>query len=497
MKKPTDLPITDADWQQTPVSVQVLVVSLWARVRHLEQVVAQQAVQLSRLADLEAEVVKLREQVGKNSRNSSRPPSTDAPSVPKRKRRKKSDRSRGGQPGHEGHGRSLLPAEQVDAIVPVKPCRCGLCGHCLEGDDAHPRRHQVVEIPPVQAQVTEYQLHTLRCSECDRLTQASWPMGVPRGDFGPRVQALVGLLSGSYRLSKRLVRTLLADAFGVEMSLGTVCAIQQQVSQAVAGPVEQARQHVQAQEAVNLDETGWREAKTNVWLWTATSALVTVFVIRLHRSQAVVRELLGDMFTGIVGSDRYSAYRFLTVAGRQLCRAHLRRDFQAMIDRGGDSAVTGQALLEQVDTMFGWWHRVRDGTLQRSTFKSYMSSVRHRVEMDLWYGEQCPHPATAATCREIGKVKQALWTFVRVDGVEPTNNAAERALRHGVLWRKSSFGTDSLAGSRFVERMMTVHTTLRQQQRNVLEYLCAACRAAINGQLPPTLLPGSTATPAQ
>ena len=167
-----------------------------------------------------------------------------------------------------------------------------------------------------------------------------------------------------------------------------------------------------------------------------------------------------------------------------------------MVDRGGVSAAIGRPLLEHADQIFAWWHRVRDGTLERSTFRSYMSRVRYRVHLDLWFGTQCRHEATAATCREILKAKEALWTFVRCDGVEPTNNAAERALRHGVLWRKGSFGTDSPAGSRFVERMMTVRASLRQQQRNVLEYLTAACEAALHHRRPPSLLPSSAPTQA-
>ena len=496
MNQPAELPITAADWQHTPLAVQVLVISLWERVGQLEKVVEQQAAQLSRMAALEEEVARLREQVGKTSRNSSRPPSSDPPSTPKKGRRRKSGRRRGGQPGHEGHGRSLLSREEVDRIVAVKPDTCESCGQPLEGEDEHPQRHQVVEIPPVKAQVTEYELHTLRCSHCGGLTEAAWPDGVPRGAFGPRVQALVGLLSGSYRLSKRLMEELLADAFGVELSLGTVCGLEQQVSQAVGAPVEAARVHVQQQGVANLDETGWREGGVKAWLWTAVTASVTVFAIHAHRSQEVARQLLGQRFGGIVGSDRYSAYSYVSVSHRQLCWAHLLRDFQAMVDRGGVSAPIGRALLAHADQLFIWWHRVRDGTLERSTFRSYMSQIRYRVHLELWFGTQCRHEATAATCREILKLKDALWTFVRCEGVEPTNNAAERALRHGVLWRKGSFGTDSPAGSRFVERLMTVRATLRQQQRNVLDYLTAACEAALHHRRPPSLLPSSVPTQA-
>lgn len=471
MSKPTDISVSEADWQQTPESVQGVVLSLLTEVKQLRR-----------------EVCKLREQVEKTSRNSSRPPSSDPPSVEKPSRRP-SGRSRGGQPGHEGHGRGLLPVEEVDEVVPVKPLVCRSCEADLSGEDGHPLRHQVTEIPPVRAYVTEYQLHTLACPHCQTLTEASLPEGVPSGAFGSRVEALTGLLSGGYRLSKRKVQSLLSDGFGVEMSLGSVTQQEQRVSEALAEPVASAQAYIQEQEAVNMDETGWSEGKAKAWLWTVVSTWVTVFAIRLSRGSQVVRELLDTEFDGVVGSDRWSAYSFLPLERRQLCWSHLKRAFQAFVDRGGESASVGALLLTQVDQMFTWWHRVRDGTLKRSSFQTYMVDVKARVHLYLESGQQCAHPETAATCRELLKVERALWTFVYKEGVEPTNNAAEQAVRHGVLWRKSSLGTQSATGSRFAERIMTVVATLRQQKRNVLDYLTQACQAVRLGQTPPSLLP--------
>jgi transposase len=218
---------------------------------------------------------------------------------------------------------------------------------------------------------------------------------------------------------------------------------------------------------------------------------VTVFVVRLSRSGQVARELLGETFAGILVTDRYSAYNWYPRRWRQLCWAHLLRDFAAMCDRGGASAELGQALLAQAHQMFTWWHRVREGSLQRSTFRSYMTPLRREVERLLEAGSRSDVPKTAGTCRDILKRREALWTFVQVTGVEPTNNAAERAIRPGVLWRKGSFGSQSVAGSRFVESMLTVVATLKQQQRNVFAYLTAACEAALQGAGAPSLLPTS------
>lgn len=467
---PPELPISSEDWARTPPAVQAVVLTLFEEVRILR-----------------ARVAALEERLGQNSQNSSRPPSTDPPFLPKRQR-KPSGRQPGGQPGHEGTGRFLKPPEEVDEVVEVKPEVCASCGAKLKGHDPHPIRHQVTELPPVRAKVTEYQLHTLSCALCRISTAAELPQGVPRGAFGVRVQALVSLFTGAYRISKRNVRDLLEDCFGVDLALGSVCPLEQATSQAIAVPVEEAKAYVQTQPAVNMDETGWRQDNRRAWLWTAVTALVSVFLIRASRGSKVVCELLGQPFKGVVGSDRWSAYSFLPLRRRQVCWGHLKREFQAYEDRGGPSAPIGQALLSQVDQIFVWWYRVRDGTLARSTFRVYMGPVKGRVIALLRQGQACAHPKTAATCREILKVEPALWTFVIKEGVEPTNNAAERALRHGVLWRKSSFGTQSEAGSRYVERMMTVVTTLRQQKRNVLDYLTAACEAHLRGETPPSLL---------
>ena len=307
-------------------------------------------------------------------------------------------------------------------------------------------------------------------------------------------QAWIGLLSGAYRMSKRNIVALLADAFSLDLAVGSVSQLEQHVSEALAAPVEDARDYVRQQAAVHIDETGWREARENAWLWTVATDLVTVFAIRSRRDSEVARELLGDDTTAIVGSDRHKAYGYLPVLQRQACWSHLERTFEKFVDRGGDAAWVGQQLLEFTHQMFSWWHRVRDGTLERSSLQTYISDLRLRFRLRLWQGELLADEKTARTCANLAAIEPALWTFVRKEGVEPTNNAAERALRHGVLWRKGSFGTHSPAGSRFVERILTVRDTLRQQQRNVLDYLTEACQATLHHRHAPSLLPQSAST---
>jgi transposase len=432
----------------------------------------------------------LQEQLNQTSRNSSRPPSSD-PLHRERPRRPRSPRRRGGQPGHPGHTRTLVSVDEVDEVVVIKPEQCTHCQAPLSGDDPQPWRHHVIEIPPIKPVVTEYQWHQLVCAACGEVSRAPWPEGVPSGTYGPRAQATVALCTGSYRLSKRTTQQVMEEVFGVPMSGGTISPLEQATTEALAAPVEEARTYVHAQEVAHLDETSWRQGGKRAWLWVAVTSLVTVFVVRMSRGGHVARELLGEGFSGILVTDRYSAYHWYPVRWRQLCWAHVLRDFEAMRGRGGRSEEIGDALLAQAHQLFTWWHRVRAGTLKRSTFRSYMTPLRREVERLLAAGSCCGVPKTEGMCGEILKLRQALWTFVHVEGVEPTNNTAERALRPGVLWRKGSFGTQSEKGSRFVESMMTVVSTLKQQQRNVLEYLTAACEAALRGEEAPSLLPAS------
>src|SRR4029453_8162653 len=296
---------------------------------------------------------------------------------------------------------------------------------------------------------------------------------------------------GAYHLSKRTTQDVMADLLGIPMALGTIANLEHATVQALAAPVGEAQTYIHAQALAHLDETGWREGHSRAWLWVAVTTWVTVFLVRLSRGAKVVQDLLGQRFCGILVTDRWSAYTWYPTRWRQVCWAHLLRDFEAMRSRGGRSKELGDALLAQAHQMFRWWHRVRDGTLKRASFRSAMPPLRQAAERLLEAGSRCGVPKTAGTCQDILKRREALWTFVQVEGVEPTNNTAERAIRPGVLWRKGSFGTQSAEGSRFVESMLTVVATLKQQQRNVLEYLTAACAAALRGEAAPSLLPAS------
>jgi transposase len=281
----------------------------------------------------------------------------------------------------------------------------------------------------------------------------------------------------------------MAEVFQVELGLGSVKALEERVSEALKQPVEAAQAAIEEQDVVNVDETGWRQENQRAWLWVAVSKVATVFQIGRSRAGKVCQELLGEGFHGIVGTDRWSGYNWIEPMKRQVCWAHLRRDFEAFVERGGESARIGEGLLKEAEQMFGWWHQVQEGSLSRREFEEKMQAVQARVGQLLREGANCGESKTEKTCQNVLKVEQALFTFVRVEGVEPTNNAAERAVRGGVLWRKTSFGTQSEAGSRFAERMMTVVATLKQQGRNVLDYLIGVLEAKRRGKEPPSLLP--------
>jgi transposase len=275
---------------------------------------------------------------------------------------------------------------------------------------------------------------------------------------------------------------------GVPISAGQVCALERETARATDPVVAELRDHAKTQDA-NADETSWRQQGKRGWLWVVVTATVTVFRVTLSRAASVAQELISPSAGQVITTDRYKGYDWLPLEQRQVCWAHLRRDFQAMIDRQSEGSAIGEDLLLLSDVLFHWWHRVRDGTLKRVTFRRYVAALREDVRAALEAGTACACAKTAGSCRELLEVEPALWTFVRVEGIEPTNNEAERALRHAVQWRKASYGTDSEAGSRFVENILTVVATCRQQGRDVVEYLTLCCEAYARKVQPPTLRP--------
>ena len=439
----------------------------------------------------EGRIAELEERLRKNSTNSSRPPSSDPPSVKRKPPAPPSGRKRGGQPGHRHHPRALVPPERLRQVIECRPSHCRWCRQPLLGDDPEPLRHQVAEVPPIEPAVDEYRLHRLTCPRCHTRTCGTLPPGVPAGAFGPRLRAVLSVLAGSYRLGKRPIGQLAHDLLGLSISTGMVARLERQAAAELAAPVEELRRYVRDSPSGHIDETSWKQGRSKAWLWVVVTRLVTVFAIASSRGADVAKDLLGTDRRKVVISDRFRSYTW--IKRRQYCWAHLNRDFQAMVDRGGEPAEVGRRLLAHSGEVFGWWHRVRDGTMARSTLRTNVAILRFLFRSDLRRGVECGCAKTAATCRELLSGERHLWTFVRVEGVEPTNNDAERALRHGVIYRKLSGGTDSEAGSRFVERMLTVVATCRRQEINVLDSLTRCYQAHLDGRPTPSLIP-TTAT---
>jgi transposase len=445
-----------------------------------------QAAVAALVQSFERRVAALEARLGQDSSNSSKPPSTDPIHVKRRPRRPPSGKRRGGQRGHKRHTRELVPPERLTAVVDCKPTACRGCGLALSGSDPEPIRHQVAELPEARPDVVEYRLHRLSCSRCGVATRGGLPAGVPRGAFGPRLQATVALLTGAYRLSKRQVQALLSDLHGLTASLGMVPKTERAAAEAVAAPVEAVYEHVRTAAAAGVDETGWREGRRRAWLWVAVTPEATAFRIARSRGADALHAIVGDPVGPVVVCDRFPTYA--RAPDRQVCWAHLRRDMQSMIDRSSGGQAVGERLLRLSDLVFVWWRRYEAGSVHRQTLRSYVAGLRPVVRSLLEDGTACGCAWTAKVCRKLLAAEPLLWVFAVAEGVPPHNNAAERALRHGVIWRKTSYGTDSERGSRFVERMLTAVATCRQRGRDVLGFLTACLGARLAGTPAPSLL---------
>jgi transposase len=302
---------------------------------------------------------------------------------------------------------------------------------------------------------------------------------------------VLATLAGGYRLGKRQVQPMVGDLFGRSLATGMISKLERQSAAALEAPYNELAVDVHEALAVRIDDTSWREDRRKARLWVAVTAMTTVFTIAAQRTAAVAKALLGSQPNQVVTSDRQSSWAWIDPAWRQVCWSHLDRDFQAMIDRGGPGEATGRTLLRRSQRMFRWWHSLGKGTIDRGRFRTIAARLRREVKAALESGLSCGCAKTAATCFEILKVEEGMWTFVRIEGVEPTNNVSEGALRHAVIWRRISGGTDSADGSRFVERMLTVVATCRQQRRDVLDYLSSCFEAHLRGQKIPSLLPAN------
>jgi transposase len=446
-----------------------------------------------RVAELEAIVRDLLSRLGNNASNSSVPPSANPLGAPKPVRKPPTGRKPGGQPGHTPHLRQLLPLERVKEIIRYVPTHCTHCQARLPAkespDDPPPTRHQVAELPELQAEITEHQGHARTCPCCGEVTRMSIPAEIHAHCCGPRLTATLVYLTGRHHLTKRGVEEISEDVFSVPLALGTICALEQEVSTALQPAHAEAQATVQAAPVKHVDETSWKQAGRKCWLWVAATTTVAAFVIHGKRSCLGLATLLGDTIHGILCSDRWSVYDHWPVVQRQVCWAHLKRDFQKCVDRGGPAIPIGRQGLQVVAKVFEAWHLFRGGGLSRHQLQQRLSPIARHLREVLDAGCACADTKAANFCANLVALEPALWRFVVTEEVDPTNNHAERVLRRGVLWRKISFGCHSEAGCRFVERVLTVVQTLRLQERNVLDFLIAAVENHRAGSPIPALMP--------
>src|SRR4051794_30807829 len=435
-------PLSEDDLAATPPAV--LAYLLWQSAQ-IDRLQVQVAKLTARVAELEMQLAQAQ---GKTPANSSKPPSSTHPHDKPTPKKPKSKRQRGGQPGHDKHARPLIPVEECAAVIPLVPSACRRCGQALTGVDPEPLRHQVWELPEIKPIVTEYQRHRLACP-CGCSTCGELPAGVPPGQAGPRLIAFAGLLMACFRQSKRRAAQFLGMILHQPASAGWLVLLQDRAAEAVGPAYDELAGALAAQPALYVDETPTREGRAKAWVWTFVATPFTFFACRTSRAAAVLTDLLGDAFGGVIHCDRARMY---WCCGRlQWCWAHLKRDFQGLIESPCRTQQRlGHDLMRPTRELFALWKRVRDGTLSRAAFRRRMRPIRQRIDGLLLRGYF--NARTEGFCKELVDHREHLWTFLEVEGITPTNNAAEQALRHAVIWRKLSFGAQAASGSRFVER---------------------------------------------
>jgi len=456
-----------------------------ARIAELE---GQVATLTSQVAALAKQVAELMEKLGRNSRNSHLPPSSDPPGTRGQSGKGPAGRKRGGQPGHGGSRRTLLPPQQVDEVVDLFPSHCEGCARELpEVPDLDAHRYQQVELPPIKPHTTEWRCHEVACAKCGAKTRAPYDSElIPASPFGPRLMALVAFLTGVYHVSRRKTVVLLWEVLGVRISLGALSAVEARVSDAITPAVEEAWKQVGAGAVKHTDGTSWLQAGAMCALWTIATKAATVFKILADNSKATLQPLYGSL-RGILVSDRAKALGFWAMERRQVCWAHLLRKFVSFSERDGPARALGHELLDYTGVLFEYWHDYRDGKLAREVFVAWMAALSPKLEAVLARAVAADIEGLSGSCADILAHKEALWTFVTHDDVEPTNNHAEREIRAFVLWRKRSYGTQSDRGNLFAERVMTVAHTARKQNKNVLAFLTACCRARLGRTSHPSL----------
>jgi len=433
-----------------------------------------------RFEALEIENRDLKERLNNNSSNSSLPPSKSFKK--KKNNRESSGKKSGGQPGHKGHHRELLPVEKVDFILD-----CTLPDNCLCGGKIKPSnnymRHQVHELPVLKLHITEYQLQKGCCENCCRKHIASLPEGVTWGITGPRLTGFMSDLITKYGLSRSEQKGFLEEHFQFKISIGTVFNKQKIVNAAMEAPVAELLPIVKESLSVHADETGHNRDGKNQWMWGFISSTAAHFSIHASRGKKVLRTMMGD-FKNIIVSDRYAAYKVFDSSQRQLCWAHLKRDFTKLSEKDHKIiAKIGKNLLESESALFKIWYEFRLEKISRDELLLRTKPIRQKIGELLEQGSYTdPILKAARFSKNLLEDFNALWTFLETESVEPTNNHAERSLRPFVIWRKKYFCTRSDYGTEFVARSASIGMTCKLQGKSSFEFLSMLLKDYFSGK---------------
>lgn len=445
---------------------------------------------LLKIAALQEEVSELKEKLSINSKNSSKPPSTDLKKSKKKKKisNKKSNKKQGAQPGHKGVNRKLEPVENINNIVECNPVSICDCGSNIVLNSKY-IRHQVYDINNYNSLfLTEYQIFKGACRCCNKKYKASLPKELDNTMLGSALKSRMSTLVSDFKLSKRDIKSLLKLFYGLEISLGTVSNAEARVTNALEQPYNSLAKITKEQNNLNADETRHYENNKINWAWVATNNDLTLLMFDKSRGKKAAKKLLGENYSGILTTDRYCAYNIVDSLQRQLCWSHITRDFIKISQRANDAGKIGDQLLFHQNKIFYYWNKYKLGVINFDKLGKAISIIKKSLKSCLNNAINCSHKRTSGTCKNILKFFESLFTFAKHEGIEPTNNHGERQIRKYVIYRKLSFGTQSKRGSRFIERIFSISATCKQQSKNTIEYIKQSIISFNSGLPPPVLL---------
>jgi len=433
---------------------------------------------------LKKEIEDLKDKLNKNSKNSSKPPSTDQKGNTKDKGKKSKTK-------REGAHRPLFPKDRVDKTIKCCHEQCPCCGsESLAVTGVLDVLHQI-ELPEVRAIVTEYILQKTRCNSCDHTSFPNLPNGVPYSAFGPKLMGLVSTLTGAFHLAKREAIQLIKDLYDIDISVGSIPNIEERVSKALDPTYQEIHDFVlESHFTKHFDETTWRDQGKRHYVWIASCDKAAFYMIDRYRNNLAFQKLIKNKNLQDKGtvSDRYAVYKGLG-KHHQYCLAHLIRDFKGYGERDGPDKKVGKALEKILAKACSVHRKYKRGKITLAQRNRRLAFARKKAEFWLYEGLANGSGKLSGLCNRLLDEFDKLWTFAKHLHIDPTNNMGERDLRKMVIWRKKSYGTRSSRGKRFVERITTIIQTLRKKKKNALKYIQQSLISFYQGEKAPQICP--------